>query len=354
MKTKCFFFAILAIIASSYGEPAMNNSSDAITFNGRWLHADGKHCTSAPAATLQFESEAKGFVFELEGEARYRFDIDGKPVTYFEVTEKATQKLAGATDGQKHLYRLIKISESNPGNICIPKISIEGAGNFYPPSRKSNRRIEFIGDSFTVGYGNEGTNPEDGTPFSKTDASQGFAFLLADGFKADFQINAVSGRGLVRNYANIVPDWTLEKLYELTMPGVAEQDPKTPRWNFEEFHPQIIVIFVGINDFQGEPPYANEKDFKAAYAKLLDKLRKAHPGVKFLLLSTKVWPNDNLTPIVKSIYDAQVAAGKADLEFQIFYSENTALHGHPNLMSHQEMTRTLRPIIGRLGKWLSR
>ena len=167
-------------------------------------------------------------------------------------------------------------------------------------------------------------------------------------------VNAVSGRGLVRNYANIVPEWTLETLYDYTMMGVPEQDANTERWDFERFHPQVVVVFVGINDFQGEPPYADVGKFKQAYVKLLDRLRALHPGVKFLLVATKTWPNDDLGGVVEGIYNDQVAAGKTDILYKFVYTENTALHGHPSENSQKELANTLRPLVARLGGWLSR
>ena len=108
------------------------------------------------------------------------------------------------------------------------------------------------------------------------------------------------------------------------------------------------------NDFQGEPPYADAAQFKAAYAQLLDRLRSLHPGVKFLLVSTKTWPNDALTPVVEEIYKEQVAAGHADLVYKLVYTENTALHGHPSEVSQKMLANDLRPIVARLGGWLSR
>jgi lysophospholipase L1-like esterase len=149
-------------------------------------------------------------------------------------------------------------------------------------------------------------------------------------------------------------------LYEFTVPGEAPGDiangvsESSLRYDFNSFHPQVVVLFVGINDFQGNPPYAKHDAFKKAYAELLDKLRKAHPGVKFLLLSTKVWPNDDLTPTVKAIYDAQKAAGKSDLEFMTLTTANVGLLGHPDIHSHEDMAKAIRPLIGRLGRWLSR
>lgn len=354
MNTNLFLPVAFVLAATVYGGASMPIDKESLALNGRWSVQESCLCASAPAASLAFNAVASEVTFDIEGEARFRFYIDGKPQKYFTVTDRKKEKLATPKDNKQHTYRLVKVSESNPGKICIHGIDLGKKGSFAEKPKASSRRIEFIGDSFTVGYGVEGKGPEDGTPFEKTNASKSYAFLLAEGYKADYQVNAVSGRGLVRNYANIVPEWTLETLYEYTMMGAPEQDPNTERWDFSTFHPQVVVVFVGINDFQGEPPYADADKFKAAYAKLLDKLRALHPGVKFLLVSTKTWPNDSLTPVVESIYNDQKAAGHNDLMYKLVYTENTALHGHPSENSQKELANTLRPLVGRLGGWLSR
>ena len=356
MKMDVLILTALAIAANSIAGEAMKPAvMENMSFLGRWDHRASGSCASAPNALVKFNADAKSVTFDLEGYSRWRFDVDGKPVTLFETNGRVVKKLGAVGDGKFHSYRLIKISESNPGEVCLHDITLDAGAKFGPKPAPSNRRVEFIGDSFTVGFGDEGTStdpPE--MEFEKTDASKSYAFILADNFKADFQINAVSGRGLVRNYANIVPEWTLETLYEYTMMGAPELEPNSERWNFDKFHPQVVVVFVGINDFQGEPPYADVTQFKAAYAKLLDRLRSLHPGVKFLLVSTKTWPNDALTPVVEDIYKSQVEAGHNDLMYKLVYTDNTALHGHPNEMSQKELANTLRPIVGRLGGWLSR
>lgn len=330
-------------------------------FSGRWDHSAEYSRTSAPAAMVQFNAIAKTLEFEVEGEARFRLDQDGKEIAQFVSGSRKVHKVKVAGDGQSHRYRLIKVSESNPGGAILFKISLDAKGKLLDAPKFTDRRIEFIGDSFTVGYGVEGKLTDaDSQVFIKTNASKGFAFLLADGYKADFQINAFSGRGLVRNYDNIVPEWTIPRLYKFTVPGFAPEDlTKTAEndgmyWNFEQFHPQVIVVFVGINDFQGNPPYGDKNEFKKTYHEMLNDLRAKHQGVKFLLVSTKIWPNDDLTPTVKSVYDEEVASGKSDLEFVVVHTTNEALHGHPTERSQQDMANTLRPIIGRLGKWMSR
>ena len=255
MNPKQFLTAAFVLAACVYGGAAMPDSfEDSLLLNGRWAKADSCLCASAPAVSVSFRATAKEVSFDIEGEARFRLDTDGKPGEYFTILGRTVQKVALAKDGREHLYRLVKVSESNPGKICLHGIALGKGGSFGKRPEPSRRRIEFIGDSFTVGYGVEANGPEDGTPFEKTNTAKAYSFLLADGFKADYQINAVSGRGLVRNYANIVPEWTLASLYEYTVPGSIEQEadgadqgPKTAgiRWDFEQFHPQVVVVFVG-------------------------------------------------------------------------------------------------------------
>lgn len=352
-----------ALLSSvSFGaEVPVEKFSDNLLFGGRWEHSEDYSRTSAPAATVEFNAVGKSLEFELEGEARFRVDEDGRQIALFTTNSHSVNKVRTSGDGSVHRYRLVKVSESNPGGVRLYRVATDGAGKFAEPPKRSSRRIEFIGDSFTVGFGDEGQNGQDESlVFEKTDASRSYAFLIADGYRADFQVNAFSGRGLVRNYDNIVPEWPIPRLYEYTVPGEAPGDiangvsEQSLRYDFGSFHPQVVVIFIGINDFQGNPPYANRDAFKKAYAGLLDKLRKAHPGVRFLLLSTRVWPNDDLTPTVRAIYEAEIAAGRRDLEFMALQTSNVGLLGHPDTHSHEEMARTIRSSVGRLGGWLSR
>lgn len=346
-------FVVAVVCAASlyaFGASSMDN----FLFTGRWEVSASKARTSVPAAMVQFVASARSLSFDLEGSSRWRLDEDGVQKELF-VTNARETKVVKGLDGNKHRYRLVKISETNPGFVTLYGISTDPSGKFFEKPVASNRRIEFIGDSFTVGFGcegNSGDSPD--LEFEKTNASRSYAFLLADGFKADFQVNAASGRGLVRNYANIVPEWTITSLYDYLVPGAAPSESDAARYDFSTFHPQVVVIFAGINDFQGEPPYGDKGAFKKTYAALLEKLRKAHPGVKFLLVSTKIWPNDDLTPTVKAVYDAEIASGHSDLEFLTLQTENSALLGHPSVHSHVEMANTMRPIVARLAKWLSR
>ena len=225
-------FAALLLLAFgfftfSFGGPMNHPLLENVLLTGRWQVSPQALTASAPGVMVQFAATTKELSFDLEGEARYRLDIDGKTAEYFVIDARETHKVKVQGEGV-HQFRLIKVSESNPGKINLYGIDLGKGGKFGPKPKASNRRIEFIGDSYSVGYGNEANGPEDGTVFEKTNASKSYAFLLADGYKADFQINAVSGRGLVRNYDGIVPDWPLSRLYRGN-PNSGISRPSTPR-----------------------------------------------------------------------------------------------------------------------------
>lgn len=76
----------------------------------------------------------------------------------------------------------------------------DGEAALAPP--KQFRQIEFIGDFHTLGFGDISPKRE-WTPegaWATTDSSQDFGALTASHYHAEFQLNAIPGHGVVRNY----------------------------------------------------------------------------------------------------------------------------------------------------------
>src|SRR6185369_6962338 len=77
-----------------------------------------------------------------------------------------------------------------------------GGAILTKPAARS-RQIEFIGDSWTAGYGDMSTTRDcnsNGGVTRNSNADSTFAALTAKDFNADYQIMAWSGLGMVRNY----------------------------------------------------------------------------------------------------------------------------------------------------------
>ncbi|WP_343527684.1 GDSL-type esterase/lipase family protein [Sphingomonas sp.] len=138
------------------------------------------------------------------------------------------------------------------------------------------RTIEFIGDSHTVGYGNTATKTDctQDEVWTTTDTSRAFGPTLAHRYGADYQVNAISGRGVVRNYNGFAAD-TLPQAYPFTL------FDKRMRADEPGWRPQVIVIALGTNDFT-TPLHSGETwatrdalhaDFETTYVHFVQGLR---------------------------------------------------------------------------------
>jgi hypothetical protein len=79
VKSSLAGIALLSVL--SFGaEVSVDKFSENLLFSGRWEHGKEYSRTSAPAAMVQFNAQAKSLEFELEGEARFRVDEDGKQI----------------------------------------------------------------------------------------------------------------------------------------------------------------------------------------------------------------------------------------------------------------------------------
>ncbi|MET8981368.1 SGNH/GDSL hydrolase family protein [Streptomyces sp. NPDC004539] len=225
----------------------------------------------------------------------YDVQIDGVTVRTLVTPGRATTWVDGLADAV-HTVRLVKRTES-PWSVgkfggFLP---VRGGAILSAP-RARRRQIEYIGDSFTAGYGNvSGTRDCSGVGGvdRNSNADLSFGALTARALGADHQLNAFSGRGMVRNYAGTSPGTDYRTYYDralLNVDGDVWQRP--PTWR-----PQLVVIGLGINDFstplQPGEPWATEAELVAAYETayhgFLDKLRARYgPHPHLLLSSTQV------------------------------------------------------------------
>ena len=107
------------------------------------------------------------------------------------------------------------------------------------PAGRAHRQIEFIGDSFTVGYGNLSTRAtaRQRRLARNTDADLGFGALTARRLNADYQINAYSGLGMVRNYNGGNPEVDYRTYYDRALLASTAMSGRTrapgdPNWSW--------------------------------------------------------------------------------------------------------------------------
>lgn len=197
-----------------------------------------------------------------------------------------------------------------------------------------SRQIEFIGDSHTVGYGNTSDTQRctDDEVWAKTDNTQAFAPLIAAKLHADYEVNAISGRGVVRNY-NGFPASTLPEAYPYALFDTAQKADE-PAWK-----PRLIVIALGTNDFstalregeQWKTRDALHADYEDTYVRFLQGLRAKNPQAYFILWATNM-ANGEIEAEERRVVDRMKAGGEQNIGFIAFdHLALSGCNGHPSL-----------------------
>lgn len=261
------------------------------------VHVGGRVIADADAGLsfgwpgVYFEGRFSGVGVRVRFEAptdHMRLLIDDREVAVFRRPGRVETTFDALPPGE-HRIRLEKLTETQAGGGRFLGFFPVGATTPLPAPARS-RQIEFIGDSFTVGYGN--TSPTRTCSVeeihARTDTQQAFGPQVARRFEADYRINASSGFGMVRNFNGGSPDLSLPILYPRLKPDAADRTPAPD----DAWMPRLIVINLGTNDFSkplnpGEP-WADEAELRAAYraryAAFIAGLHAARPQARFILM----------------------------------------------------------------------
>ncbi len=292
---------------------------DAMGYSYQWPGVYFEATFQSPFVNLLFDDNANNF----------NVIVDGKLIMIVRKPGHRTINI-GAEGPGPHTIRVEKRSETQyatghfQGFLAAPATPL--------PVR--SRQIEFIGDSLTVGYGNTSAFTQC-TPdeiFETTDAQESFGVLTAKHFNADYQINAFSGLGMVRNY-----DGKEHAKYHMPMlyPRALFDDP-TPAVE-PDWHPQIIVISIGGNDFstpvRADEPWGNEAamaaDYEKTYVAFVEKVHADNPKAQLVMM----WHEDDAAyaASAQKVFDTLKGEGLPLDRVHLPQMADTGCNGHPNI-----------------------
>lgn len=254
-----------------------------------------------PEILIRFDNTTDAFTVLIDGETAAKVIKPGDKV----------YRLSGLAQGW-HRLRIEKNDESQDTVGTFGNMWIGPNEDFRWPAPRT-RQIEFIGDSYTAGYGNTSPKREctQDEIWATTDTQQAFGPLTAKHYNADYQINAYSGIGIVRNYNGVAPKRNMPLLYRSAL----IEDETVHPYNNPQWNPAIVVIALGGNDFS-TPVHAGEKwasedaltnDYIESYVAFVQQVRASHPDARFIMMD---YGEDRVVAAIAEVIKRLNAAGE--------------------------------------------
>jgi hypothetical protein len=216
------------------------------------------------------------------------------------------------------------------------------ADTLLDPPPLPDRKIEFIGNSITCGFGNDISDIPCGKGewYDQHNAWMSYGPLTARALTAQWHLTAVSGIGLIHSCCEMT----------ITMPQVFDRMDNRGNqgnWDFKQYQPDVVTVCLGQND-----GIQDSTAFCGAYVTFLAHLRQVYPSARIVLLTSPMG-NAELTTVLKR-YIQGVIGGLGDARVSSFFFSKQWNHGcagHPDIADDREIAGELTGYLRGLMGW---
>ncbi len=215
------------------------------------------------------------------------------------------------------------------------------------------RRMEFIGNSITCGYGVEA--PDEKARFSNETENHyySYAAMTARAFDAQSMVVARSGIGIYRNYAG--PKEGNRNNMPAVYANTLFNDP-SETWDFTAYKPHVLCVNLGTNDTSTEP-YDIDL-LENAYRNFLKTLRSHYPKTKIIFITGSMLSGKSLQDVQQVLNrvteEARKAGDKRVYRFDFTPANGSLGYGadfHPSIAQNEANTKELIPFIRKITGW---
>ena len=243
----------------------------------------------------------------------------------------------------KHNLEIFRRTEWHGGNTVFMGLYLEKGGKLYMPEVKL-RKTEFIGDSYTCGYGNEGRSRDEDFRYETENNYMTYGAISARALNAEYLTVCRSGIGMFQGYGG-AKEFNMPGLYDEV---VLNQDLT---WDYTLYQPQLVVIDLGGNDLSAA---LDTDKFIQAYLDFLARVRKNYPFAKIVCVAGPSSRDDDWQEWRSLIHTVVNQARDSDdavsyFEFSTF--EPNGSDWHPNVEEHIGMAEELVPFLEVLMDW---
>ena len=353
-----WFGSLFLLSCQEKKEVFVNSSNPELNYSGR-VNFDNKEGAefywTGTSIKMNFEGENVSAILKDEtGDNYYNVIIDNKLKAIIQPdTIKKTYTLAYNLSKGKHTIELFRRNDWNRGKTQFYGFKINNNAKLLPKTESTSRKIEFYGDSISVGYANEDTSGADSPLGFNTNNYLSYAALVARHYDAKYQCICKSGTGVTVSWHPL----TMDELHNRLVPLHAES-----LWDFSLYQPEIVVL----NLFQNDSWLVNlpeHKEFKKrfgttaptdkyiveAYQTLVSKIRSHYPQANIICTLGSMDAVKNGSKW-RDFIEMAVCKMKDQKIFTHYMPYNNS-KGHPSILDHQQMAKSLIKFIDQNIKW---
>lgn len=253
-----------------------------------------------------------------------------------------------------HQVSLMYVTEGYDRRAEFRGFLVDNGCHLTPAVPFADRRIEFIGNSITCGYGVESTVRD--APFEDETCNHYYTYAArtARMLEAEHVVVARSGIGVYRNYdgpkegdkINMNTEYPHTLLYDAT-----------ESWDFSRFTPHVVCINLGTNDTSTSG--ADPQLLRKGYVDLMDKVRRAYPQAKIVFLCGSMMGGKDLK-LARRTMDDVVKEANAGGDKEVYRFDFTPQDGslgygaswHPSYWQHEKMAGELVGFLRVLMGWM--
>jgi len=265
-----------------------------------------------------------------------------------------TYEIANGLSDSVHEIEIYKLTEKGFGITQFHGFIIDSGKTVVPLSNKRDRIIEFIGNSITCGYGNEGSGSGTFGPTTENNYLT-YGAVTARYFNARYYGVCASGIGLYRNYGCSTTEDTYSCMLNYYNRTIS-QNP-TPLYTYSP-KPDLICIDLGTNDFSGGQ--GDSAKFINKYLQFIDTLQLKNKSADIICLVGPILFGNNLDLLRRYTFFIADSANKKNKGKVYFFELSQelgdlgyGLNGHPSVAQHNKNANELISYIKTIKNWES-
>ena len=267
-------------------------------------------------------------------------------------TETKITLASGLTEGL-HTIKVIKRTSGYYSIVGLSAIGLDAGGEVRGTQKYYERKMLFIGDDMTTGYGSMVTNANvsaGSVPSYSTateDSTITYAALTAQYFGAEDMTVALSGgsgRGIVKNGGGSKTH-TAPKFFDY----LDYREKRDVAYDHSQYDPDVVVINLGTYDNTAGVSVA---DFKFGCRNFIRQVRAAYPEAK--IVYAYGFNEKNYPGTIQELVTEFNNAGDLDIYYtalKALSSSEKGITGHPTKEAHASRSKQLIAAIEQITGW---